>query len=66
MWDVLKLPGTVFRRGRTLLDQGCPNFAENFFGASVHEKNESIFWLLGCLKNAENVKIVRNQFFEGI
>ena len=31
---------TVFRQGRTLLDQGCPNFDENFFGASVHEKIE--------------------------
>ena len=31
---------TVFRQGRTLLDQGCPNFEENFFGASVHEKIE--------------------------
>ena len=31
---------TVFRQGRTLLDQGCPNFDENFFGASIHEKIE--------------------------
>ena len=31
---------TVFRQGRTLLDQGCPNFDKNFFGASVHEKIE--------------------------
>ena len=31
---------TVFRQGRTLLDQGCPKFDENFFGASVHEKIE--------------------------
>ena len=31
---------TVFREGRTLLDQGCPNFDEIFFGASVHEKIE--------------------------
>ena len=31
---------TVFRQGRTLLDQGCPNFDENFFGASVHKKIE--------------------------
>ena len=31
---------TVFRQGRTLLDQGCPNFDEIFFGASVHEKIE--------------------------
>ena len=46
------------------LGKGCPNFDEIFFGASVHEKNESIFWLLGCLKNAENVKIVKNQVFE--
>ena len=31
---------TVFRQGCTLLDQGCPNFDENFFGAPVHEKIE--------------------------
>ena len=31
---------TVFRQGQTLLDQGCPNFGEKFFGASVHEKIE--------------------------
>ena len=31
---------TVFRQDRTLLDQGCQNFDQNFFGASVHEKNE--------------------------
>ena len=36
----LKLQGTVFRQGRTLLDQGCPNFDEIFFGASAHEKIE--------------------------
>ena len=29
---------TVFRQGRTLLDQGCPNFDKKNFGASVHEK----------------------------
>ena len=34
------MPLTVFREGRTLLDQGCPNFDEIFFGASVHEKIE--------------------------
>ena len=33
-------PQTVFRQDQTLLDQGCPNFDENFFGASVHEKIE--------------------------
>ena len=26
----------------------------------------NLFWSLGCVKNAENVKIVKNQFFEGI
>ena len=31
---------TIFRLGRTLLDQECHNFDENFFGASVHEKIE--------------------------
>ena len=31
---------TVFRQDRTLLDQGCPKFDENFFGASVHGKIE--------------------------
>ena len=36
----LNVSMTVFRQGRTLLDQGCPNFDENFFGASVHEKIE--------------------------
>ena len=31
---------TVFRQGRTLLDQGCPNFDKKILGASVHEKIE--------------------------
>ena len=36
----VKQPKTVFRQGRTLFDQGCPNFDKNFWGASVHEKIE--------------------------
>ena len=37
---LLNLGLTVFRQGRTLLDQGCPNFDKTNFGASVHEKIE--------------------------
>ena len=59
---------TVFRQGRTLLDQGCPNFGENFFGALVPEKMRSSpsehFWSLWCFRNAKNVKIVKKQVFE--
>ena len=44
---------TVFRQGRTLLDQ---NFDKNVFGASVHEKIEKTSTL-------QKLKFLKNLFF---
>ena len=50
-----------------------PQFWQNNFGGSliITWKNwdlalQNFFWSLECVKNAKNVKIVKNQVFEGI
>ena len=40
LFDFRLLNLGLTRQGRTLLDQGCPNFDKTNFGASVHEKIE--------------------------
>ena len=48
------------------MDQGCPNFDESFSTWKNWDLAlRNIFWSLGCVKNAKNVKIVKNQVFEG-